>query len=232
MFMDSNQRLRTLGMRKTITTFAALVLAVGFGALQAKASATGSIGCGGGNGASAPCNGQGLGTVTQSGSLFSSTGIDVNITSVSGLPSLVAGLPVFTPNTDQFDLSFVNVGSTAGGTFNFSDLTEPGVLTVTGTAIWTGTPPTGLVGTLDFSWVATSYTFNYGGLSASGSINSAGTGSFVLDPGNVMSMTGTIGLPSIGGSGPSATPEPGTLLLLASGLAGIGFIGRKLVVCG
>jgi hypothetical protein len=30
----------------------------------------------------------------------------------------------------------------------------------------------------------------------------------------------------------SATPEPGTLLLLGSGLVGIGFIGRKLVVCG
>ncbi len=221
-------------MRKTITTLAALVLALGFTAIGAKASASGSIGCSGGNGASTPCTGLGLGTVTQSGSLFSTAGIDVALTSVTGIAEPFASLEVFTPNTDQFNFSFTNVGESAGGTFSFTDLTESGALTVKGTAVWVSPAPTGLTGTLDLDLVATTYSFNDEGYSFSGSIHDSGSASLNLDPGTVESMTGSVGLPSgsSGGSGPSPTPEPGTLLLLASGLSLVGFIGRKWVVCG
>jgi hypothetical protein len=215
-------------MRKTIIGFAAVVLAVGLTSAAAMAGASGSIGCGGGNGASVPCNGDSLGIVTQSGSTFSGS-VDAALTSVSGIPSSVSGLNVFTPNTDQFDFSFSGVGPSSGGTFTFSDMTEPGVLTVTGTAIWTGTPPSGLVGTLDLSLDALHYAFSYMGFSASGSLNASGTVALTLDPGNVTTMAGSVGLPSTftSGSGPSATPEPGTLLLLSTGLPVLGFLRRK-----
>lgn len=183
-------------------------------------TASGSIGCGGGNGASTPCNGQNLGSVTLSGGLASGS-VDVAITSVSGLPSSVSGLQVFTPGSDQFDFSFSSVGFSFsnGGTFSFTDLTEMGLLSVSGVAEYGMTPsPTTLSMVLD----ATSYTFqgNTGTLSAMGNatLNLEG------DP-TVSSMTGTVGLPNVGGSG--ATPEPGTLLLLGSGLTALGFLGRK-----
>jgi hypothetical protein len=212
-------------MRKTVTTFAALVLAVGFGAIQAKASASGSIGCGGGNGASVPCNGGGLGTVTQSGMTVSGS-VDVTLTSVTGIPAPFSSLQVFTPQTDQFDFSFSNVGLTltSGGTFTFVDETEMGLLSVSGLAELGGTPPPGLVGPLTLVLDATGYTFS--GLS--GTLNAMGNATMVLDPGNVTSMTGSVGFPNVGGNG-STTPEPGTLLLLVSGLPAIGFIRRKLV---
>ena len=139
-------------MRKVITAVAALVLAVGLTSVAAMASSgSGSIGCGGGNGANVMCNSQGLGTVTENTTGTAVTGsADVFLTSVSGISPELAALQVFTPDTDQFNFSFANVGLTFsdGGTFSFTDLTEAGVLTVTGTAELGGTPPPNLTGPL------------------------------------------------------------------------------------
>lgn len=182
-------------------------------------TANGSIGCGG-NGAVVACNGQGLGTVNTS---LTTGSMDVNITSTSGLPSSVSSLPVFTPNTDQFNFTFANVGFTYsdGGSFSFTDITEAGLLVVTGEAEYGSTPsPADLSLVLE----ATNYTFDgkSGTFSASGFANISMGG----DP-TVTSMTGGVGLPSTGGSGTGATPEPGTLLLLGSGLSALGFIRRR-----
>ncbi len=210
-------------MRRMLIAVAALVLAIAFAPVGAKADhITATLGCGGGNGASVACNGQNLGTVTQNSGTVSGSA-DVYITSISGLPSDLQGLPIFTPQTDEFDLSFTGAGSNyaAGGTFSFTDLTEAGLLTVTGGAEYTGSIPSGLVGTLDLNLSANSYSFNGSG----GSFDPIPTGvSLVLDPGNVMSMTGSVGLPN---GGPTPTPEPGTLLLFSSGLMGIGYLRRK-----
>lgn len=212
-------------MRKIITAVAAIGLAFGFTSMSAMAQ-SGSIGCGGGNGASTPCNGQSLGTVTANSNGTFSGSTDAAITSVSGLPSSVSGLQVFTPNTDQFDFSFANVNSSfnQGGTFTFTDLTEPGLLTVSGEAEFGSTPT--LIGPFVLVLDATSFSFN----GNSGTLNNImGSADLTLDPGNVMSMTGTVGLPSVGGTGggPNPAPEPGTLLLLGSGLLGFAPLIRR-----
>jgi hypothetical protein len=206
-------------MKRVLAVVAVLGLAIGFSSLSALAQ-SGTIGCGGGNGASVPCNGLGLGSVNSSLTMGS---MDVTITSTSGLPSSVASLPLFTPQSVQFDFSFANVGFTysAGGTFSFTDKADPSLLTVTGNAEYGVTPSPS-----DISLVLEATNFTFEG--QSGTTNSSGSANIELagDPG-VTSMTGSIGLPS--GGSPSPTPEPGTLLLLASGLPALAFIRRKLV---
>lgn len=205
-------------MRKIMTAIAALFLTVGFTSVVAKAQ-SGSIGCGGGNGASVACNG----TVTENSNplTVSSTGVDTTFTSISGLPSNVSSLPIFT--TDEYQFSFSNVGLSFsdGGTFQFTDLTEVGALTVGGEAELGNSIPS-LTGPLTLVLDATSFKFE----GISGTLSTMGSATLELDPGNVMSMTGSIGLPNVS---PSPTPEPGTLLLLGSGLTGLGFIRRRFV---
>ena len=215
-------------MRKLCSALAgsslAVLLALAVASLACSSAmagtANGSIGCGG-NGAVVACNGQGLGTVNTS---LTTGSMDVNITSTSGLPSSVSSLPVFTPNTDQFNFTFTNVGFSFsnGGTFSFTDLTEGGnVLTVTGEAEYGGTPSPDFI---SLGLEATNYTF----MGSSWMISAGGFANISMggDP-TVTSMTGGVGLPSAGGSGTGATPEPGTLLLLGSGLSALGFIRRR-----
>lgn len=216
-------------MRKLLSAVAGSFVAVAAASMMCSAAmattASGTIGCGGGNGSVVACNDQNLGTVNTS---LTGGSMDVNITGTSGLPSSVSSLPVFTANTDQFNFTFASVGFTFsdGGTFTFTDLTEGAtVLTVTGEAEY-GSTPSGADITLVLQ--ATNYVFE----GFKGTINASGFANIILsgDP-SVASMTGSVGLPSTGstgtGSGPSPTPEPGTLLLLGSGLSGLAFIRRK-----
>jgi PEP-CTERM motif len=201
---------------KAIVAICGLAMAVLMCRPVMAGTVTATIGCGGA--VPVACNGMDLGSVSSNDS---SGSMDVYITSISGLNKNLAGLQVFTPDTDQFNFSFTGVGMTfgAGGTFSFTDLTEAGLLSVTGEAEFGATPSST---SLTLNVLATNYTFD----GKSGHIpDYPGVANLTLsgDP-TVTSMTGTVGLPS-----PTATPEPGTLLLLGSGLTALGFIRRRFI---
>ena len=217
-------------MKKATILAAGLVLAAGLAA-QAALAQTGAIGCGGGNGATIACDANGnSGTVTQDATTMamSSTGVAVEITSTSGVPS---GIEDLTPFGEAMSLSFSNVGFafSPSGTFTLTD--ADGDFTLSGEAEFGSTPSlTGpVVLVLDPNFVSIGGVDD-GGLLFSGSVSGVTGGlNFTLDPGTVTSMTGNFGLPNFSGGGSSTTPEPGTLLLLGSGLLGLGpLIRRKL----
>ncbi len=212
-------------MRKLFSAVAGLILTVALTSVGAKASPSGTVGCGG------------TGQVACSGSFSVSGGVytgsaTVQITSFTGISSsflsanpYVAGVLDGSPLTMSFDTSvpniiFSNVVDGVGDfeldahITSFKASTTADSLTfdfsVFAIAVELGNPPCGAscFNTFDddITGVNGTLTVNYSG-----------------DPA-ITGVTGTVGLPF--GTAPSPTPEPDTLLLLASGLP-IGFIRRK-----
>lgn len=154
--------------------------------------------------------------------------------SLSADDSLVASYAGTSSSGSTWNIS--GIGGTDSDSYTLGD---PGLgLTVTGAVDWTKIVENGSV-TL---FGTASYAFS-GSLSGSGSTgisvllspltcNSEVTGACTLanvsgEMGDPPAAFSSVGSGTIGGSTPSATPEPGTLLLLGSGLTALGFVRRK-----
>lgn len=235
-------------MRKIGMFLATLILAVVAISGTARAQ-TGSVGCGAVTGVTLLAATSCTGTLNNpSAGSYNSTGIGVTLTSISGVPSSVLQVPSFaeelTTNNEIWDFSF-NASTTAStaspGTFTLTD-TDGGVnaccagttdFILSGfvtnlTAVVSG-PTTTLTLTLDPRSAGLgdeNFGFPQGvPISISGY---TGTVTIVDPPNGITSLNGTFDLPLTAGSNPNGvTPEPGTLLLLGSGLTGIGFLRRR-----
>lgn len=219
-------------MRKLFSAVAGLILAVALTSVGAKASPGGTVGCGGID--QVACDG----SFSVSGGVYTGSAT-VQITSFTGISSLFLGANPYvadvlrgSPLTMSFDTSvpdvvFSNIVAGVGdfeldtSITSFKDNTTADTLTfglsVFAVSVELGNPPCGASCTNTFDDNLTG-------------INGTLTVNYSADP-TITGVTGTVGLP-FGTGGTSPTPEPGTLLLLGSGLVALGFVGRKLVVCG
>ncbi|MHB8484404.1 MAG: PEP-CTERM sorting domain-containing protein [Candidatus Acidiferrales bacterium] len=205
----------------------------------ASASGTASVGCGPGSGSTVEttCTGN----IVNSGNVYNtSVGIFVSLTAFTCTSNCTFDSTIgeeLTVNNEPwlFHFSATNGGT---GTFVFTDFDGvaggpdfrlTGIISSLTVTPGPGVGQNTLTMTIVPQFVGFGYEAGPGnppGLLLKQTV-SGWTGTLtIIDPGgNVVGMTGNVNYTSL----PTPTPEPGTLLLLGSGLTGIGFIRRKLV---
>lgn len=211
-------------MRMLKSTFLILSLAVAGLVCRSAWGGSATIGCT----SATPCGGSiGFSGMVSDGSFAVSGDFDVQMNSVSGLSSFQASLDDFVANNEKFDLELDNV-SVLGGTFTFTD--TDGDFTMSGNAELNALPSSNNPTSLDIGLFVNSFTFG-GGDESFGpiTVNNLDLGGSITitlsDIPEVTGASGTITLPTI--NNPSPTPEPGSFVLLASGLLGLApFIRR------
>lgn len=129
---------------------------------------------------------------------------------------------------DTSGYSLAGLGGGVNGTITWLTLNESlaGVDSMTGTATFTGTGVFSGLGSGTGAITLNLNALSCANLSAGTPCTLTGVSQDPPAPAGFASFGGTFG--SGGGSTGGQTPEPGTLLLLGSGLTGIGFLRRKL----
>ena len=128
---------------------------------------------------------------------------------------------------DTSGYSLATIGGGVNGTITWLTLNESlaGVDSLTGNATFAGTGTLSGIGNGSASITLNLNRLTCANLSAGTACSMTGVALDPPNPAGFAAFGATFGAPTGGGTNP--TPEPGTLLLLGSGLAGMGFIRRK-----
>jgi len=133
---------------------------------------------------------------------------------------------------DTSGYNLATLGGAVNGTITWLTLNESstGVDSMTGTATFAGTGAFSGIGSGSDSITLNLNALSCANLSAGTACSMTGVSLDPPNPAGFATFGATFGAPTGGGTNP--TPEPGTLLLLSSGLTGIGFLRRKFLALG